>query len=483
MTPTGRHGLDLRNEEGVTVLIVALSMAVLFGMVVLAVDLGALIVKHRGLVNANDSAALAAADSFARNEGETAATQADRFALENLPDAEHDTDWWTVVPGLQTSGCDPSTCGSVRVKYQAGQALFFAPALGLSDNVTAHGTATAIWGPAGGGEPVPITLNYNWLSDRCAASVPNDSPPTECAFWLDGRQNGDGGDDDEGGNGQWAWINLKQCPGPGCGWDTGSAGFNCPNISSSELRDWIRGDGPDVPVNQAPTPTFVCTGGGAPADFFEDLRRLSGELRQFPVNDAAGRFAHGQVDEDGNPCPPDSSCTPEQYDIVGFTVLRIDQVIPGEQDGDPGDPHVLCSPPLLRDFAPDPPNNTFNLETEQIQCSLNGLHNPDDQRDLFPRVRRAQGNQRFRGGLAPDCEDVDYCYNGATHVITWLAETAESTRVDWLYVIPPIPGKCGIHERDSNAVCLVASWQGYRTGGINPGVGVDFGLRAVRLFE
>jgi hypothetical protein len=467
VTPTGRHGHDLRDEEGVTVLIVALSMAVLFGMVVLAVDLGALIVKHRGLVNANDSAALAAADSFARNEGEAAATQADRFALENLPDAEHDTDWWTVVQGLQTSGCDPSTCGSVRVKYQAGQALFFAPALGLSDNVTAHGSATAIWGPAGGAQPIPIAIHLDWLE---ACGIPNDGQGSECAFWLDGV--GDGDDDDEGGDGEWAWISLKQCPGSGCGWDTGSAGYNCPSIRSYEIEAWIEGDSPDVTVNQAPTPTYVCTGGPEPAQFLGELDALAdqGAHRQFPVNDAAGQFAPpGQVDD--------------KYDIVGFTVLRIDEAIRGDLDGDSGEPHVLCSPPLLRDFAPDPPNNTFNLETEQFQCSLNGLHNPDDRRDLFPRIRRAQGNQRFRGGLAPDCEDVDYCYNGATRVITWLAETAESTRVDWLYVIPPTPGRCGIHDMDPDAVCLVASWQGYRTGGINPGVGIDFGLRAVRLFE
>jgi hypothetical protein len=477
MTPTGRHGHDLRDEEGVTVLIVALSMAVLFGMVVLAVDLGALIVKHRGLVNANDSAALAAAASFARNEGEAAATQADRFARENLPDAEHDTDWWTVVAGLQTSGCDPSTCGSVKVKYQAGQALFFAPALGLSDNVTAHGTATAIWGPAGGGEPVPIALNYDWLSDRCATSVPNDSPPTECAFWLDGRQNGDGDDDDDGGNGQWAWINLKECPGPGCGWDTGSAGFNCPNISSSELRNWIRGEGPDVAVNQAPTPTFVCTGGGAPADFFDDLRSLGGNLRQFPVNDAAGRFAHGQVDDDGDPCPPDSSCTPAQYDIVGFTVLRIEQVIPGDQDGLPGGTFD-CS------WEDVDLQQGFPVFLSDQPCPWQDLHYPNDPDKRFPAIRK--GGQRYNGETVGNCPppEFDYCYDPGTSEISWQRpDPVEDATIEWQYDVEPTPGECGVHELDPSAVCLVASWQGYRTGGINPGVGIDFGLRAVRLFE
>jgi hypothetical protein len=465
-------GLDPREEGGVVALMVLLSLFVVFGMVVLVVDLGALIVKHRGLVNANDSAALAAADSFARNEADTASTQADRFARENVPDAEHDTDWWTVTSGLDSSGCLPSTCGSVRVRYQAGQALFFAPALGLSDHVTAHATATAIWGPAGGGHPVPITIRYDWLNEKCASPVPNGSPPTECAFFLQGS----GGD--ESGNGQWSWVNLNA-------WNTGSANHNCPKLRSSDVRDWLRGGGPDVAVNAAPTPTFACTGGGAPADFLGDLLKLreSGKL-QFPVNDAAGQFAPpGQVDEGGNPCPPDSDCTPEQYDIVGFTVLGIEDAIRGSEDGRPGDPHVLCEPPLLHDFDPDPPSNTWDLDS-QVQCSLNGLHNPDDHSELFPRIRKEHGNHRFKGGLAPDCQDVDYCYDRFDHVITWLAKQPEqNARVDWLYVIPPTPGRCGFHDPDPDAVCLVVSWHGYQPMGINPGSGMDFGLRAVRLSE
>jgi hypothetical protein len=496
------HTIDPNDERGVAVVIVALSLFALFGMVVLAVDLGALVVKHRGLVNANDAAAVAAAGSFARNEAEVGAdeapavTAADRFAGDNVADAEHDSSeaWWTVIPGLPTSGCDPSSCGSVKVRYQAGQSLFFAPVLGLSEEVTAHGTATGIWGPAGAAQPAPIVVHLDWLTDtdpnpdnaNCAAPVPNNSAPTECAFWL-GARGGDVGDDDNDSisadNSQWRWISLNSN-----GWDT-PRGSGCPDVSSSDLRDWISGsDIPRVKVNPAPAPTFVCasTGNENPADFIEQLRDQIGTFKVFPVNDGQGEHAPpGQVDRDGNPCGRgDQSCTPAQYDIVGFTSLRIDEVIRGDDDGEPGDPHVLCSPPLPRYFAPDPLNNTFNLETEQGEnpCPLTGLHHPDQHQDLFPRIRRAQGDKKpFQGGLAPECENVDYCYNAASHVITWEAETAEDTLVDWLYVIPPTPGKCGLHELDRDAVCLVVSWQGYRSGGINPGGGVDFGLRAVRL--
>lgn len=481
--------LDPRDERGVTVLIVALLIPVLFGMLVLAVDLGGLTVRHRGLVNANDAASLAAADSFARNEAQIgtnespAVISADRFALENVADAVHDTSqsWWTATAGLQASGCDPSSCGSVRVRYQAGQSLFFAPVLGLSDHVTAHGTATAIWGPAGGGHPIPVTIRADWLEARtnngeCDARVPNVGTGTGCAFWLQSGQTGDG--EHQGGNGQWGWISLTPCPGNRCGWDTGSARYKCPSISSSDIRGWLAENGPDVTVHPLPTPTYVCTGGGSPGDFFTDLDKLIGQTRQFPVNDASG-----QVDDKGLPCPPDTDCTPAQFDIVGFSVLRIDDVIPGDQDGEPGDPHVLCSPPLLHDFDPSPPDNTWDLDS-QTQCPLTGLHHPDHHSDLFPRIRREHDDGGFDGGLAPDCGNVDYCYDGDSHVITWLRkQRVQNARVDWLFVVPPTPGKCGLHDQDENAICLVASWQGYQPNGINPGGGVDFGLRAVRLSE
>jgi putative Flp pilus-assembly TadE/G-like protein len=469
------HLLDPREERGVAAVMVALCLFVVFGMTVLVVDLGALIVKHRSLVNANDAAALAAAGSFARNKGDTASTQADHFARENVADAEHDADWWTVSGGLPGSICDPASCGSVKVKFVSGQALFFAPVLGLTDHVTARGTATAIWGPAGGGHPVPIPIRYDWLNDKCSAPLPNSNPPTECAFFLQGS----GGEEDEGGNGQWAWVNLNA-------WNTGSARHHCPNLRRSDLKSWIAGGGPDVAVNSPPAPTFVCTGGPDPVSLLGELQDLAegGKLAQFPVNDASGQFAPpGQVDEDGNRCPPDSDCKPNQDDIVGFTVLRIDDAIRGSEDGRPGDPHVLCEPPLLHDFDPDPPNNTWDLDS-QVQCSLNGLHNPDDHPELFPRIRKEHGNHRFKGGLAPDCQDVDYCYDSLNHVITWLAKQPEqNARVDWLYVTPPTPGRCGFHDPDPDAVCLVVSWHGYQPMGINPGRGMDFGLRAVRLSE
>ncbi|MGH2556005.1 MAG: hypothetical protein ACRDHO_09865, partial [Actinomycetota bacterium] len=240
-------------------------------------------------------------------------------------------------------------------------------------------------------------------------------------------------------------------------------------------------------VNPVPTPTYVCASSGNedPADFIQQLRGQIGNFKIFPVNDAQGEYAPpGQVDRDGNPCGrDDQSCTPAQYDIVGFTSLRIDAVLRGDDEEATGDPGgtFRCSPPLEHDFEVDPPGDTWNLE-EQFDCPLTDLHWPNDRSRRYPRIRPENDSQPFNGGLAPDCSDVDYCYDADSHVITWLAEDREeNARVDWDFFVPPSPGKCGIHQPDDQAVCLVVSWQGYRTGGINPGGGVDFGLRAIRL--
>jgi Putative Flp pilus-assembly TadE/G-like len=474
------HRVDPNDERGATLLVIALSMVVLFGMVVLAVDLGGLAVKHRGLVNANDAAALAAAESFAIGEAVPTAdegpaqAQADKFATANVSDAAHDTSqsWWTITTGLPGSSCDPATCGSVRVRYQGHQSLFFAPVIGLNDEVTAHGTATAIWGPAGGGKPAPIMVRFDWMTNECEEPVPNDHPPTHCAFWLN--------DHDDNGNPLWAWINLKKCPGEQCGWNTGSATYNCPNVGSSDRSDWIDGKNvPELPVNPAPTPTFVCTVSGHAAANFQDMQRQVGKFKQFPVNDASGEFAPpGQVDKDGNWCPPATPCTPAQYDIVGFTILRIDKVLKGNEEEAIGDPGGTfdCS------WGNQSFRRGFPVDLDDQSCPLTNLQHPDPPHPPYPKIRK--GNEEPTGNVIGQCAGLDYCYDPISHEITWQRQQPlNNATVSWQYVVPPSPGECGIHQPDPNAICLVASWQGYKPGGINPGDGEDFGLRAIRLSE
>ena len=49
------------------------------------------------------------------------------------------------------------------------------------------------------------------------------------------------------------------------------------------------------------------------------MKNQVGHFRVFPVNDGTGQFAPpGQVDKDGNYCPPATPCTPDKYDIIAF---------------------------------------------------------------------------------------------------------------------------------------------------------------------
>jgi hypothetical protein len=451
---------------------VGIAMVAILGMVVLTVDLGSLIVKRRSMVNSMDAAALAAAQTFARNQATAgsdespAQTQADMLAMQNVANAVHDTQlyWWTVTPGLSGQPCAPSTCGSVTVRYQGNAPLFFAPILGFGNTAAVHSAATAVWGPAGGGIPEPIMLRFDWMSTQCAAPVPNEDPPTDCGFWLN--------DHDDNGNALWSWINLN----PGTGWNV-SATHNCPSVGASKRSDWIRGvDIPDLPVNKLPAPTFVCTVSGHASSNVSELQDQIGKYRVFPVNDGEGTFAPpGQVDKGGNHCAPNTSCTPDKYDIVGFTILRIDDVLKGNDSAAIGSPGIsgACSP--THSFTG--PGSVWDLNTQA--CSTEGLHYPSDASRPYPRISKRATT--YDGGVTGAC-GTDYCYDAGSRVITWLRPTpVNRATVSWGYETPSVQGKCGVHSSDPNAICIVASWQGYLVGGINPGGGGDFGLRAIRL--
>src|SRR5436309_8498265 len=133
-----------REEEGVTLIIVALSLIAIFGMIVLVVDVGGLLLKRRELVNGSDAAALAAAQTC------SVPTTIDPTD----PEVQADTAATANVDGLQPTGTNiiagASTCrharGYVTVQYQQQQKLFFAPVLGANSTNGVTTQATAAWG-------------------------------------------------------------------------------------------------------------------------------------------------------------------------------------------------------------------------------------------------------------------------------------------------------------------------------------------------
>ena len=178
--PRRRLLLDPHNEQGATVVIVALVLVAMFGMVVLVVDVGGLLWKRRELVNASDAAALSAAHTCALKSSidpKNAQQAADALALQNVSGSG-------LTGVVQDSGtCHSGSVGWVKVQYSQQQHLFFAPVLGFSNQNGVTTKATAIWGPAGAANPVPIVVYANSFNNCKLDTDPTPGPT--CFIWED----------------------------------------------------------------------------------------------------------------------------------------------------------------------------------------------------------------------------------------------------------------------------------------------------------
>jgi len=344
-------------ERGATVPIVALALVALIGFVALAVDVGALMVKRRSLVNAADAAALAAAQSCAKKAGQAAADgQALEYALANAGDGV------VVVEGYPTyaPSCEAAS-GRVAVRVQAQQTTFFSPVLGFADSQPVAAEAVAIWGGVGTGDFVPFMLSEGTLL-TCGIGTEEIiaagelAEPIDCTFWMNNKI-------EEMGNSQWAMLNLNTAATDRWGWNVAADYPSCKPANTNETIQWIDSGANGLSLNY-PDPTYVCVDSGATPPTFWALDAHKDEERLFPVNDPgipganpprgytddrlvgtgmSSNRPHGQVNKTGDPCP--LPCTPgnggpgyngpvDKYDIVGFAKLRIVSVERGNQGGE-----------------------------------------------------------------------------------------------------------------------------------------------------
>jgi len=233
----------LHDERGVAGFIVAITMVVLLGMVALSMDLGLMLVKRRGMVNANDAAALAAAISCARTDGQVAAdAQSDALAKSNVSNAVRAAD------PVYTPSCD-APAGRVTVHYQGSQKLYFAPIVGVSSPKNVSFESTARWGPAGGaGGVLPLMVNEGRLS---TCQIPGTLKGTECWFYVDNNALG---------NATWALMNVQPACGDGkYGWNvsttvcpskvTAGPTYKCPTFSNAELQAIVNQGSPALSFN------------------------------------------------------------------------------------------------------------------------------------------------------------------------------------------------------------------------------------------
>ncbi len=435
------------DERGATAVIVVLSLLALFGLIVLTVDVGQLLFQRRGMVNASDAAALAAAQTCAGlDDTDVPEAMADAFALNNVGNAI------TALPNItEMVGCDSEAYGHVSVEYAMNQNLFFAGVLGISGPASVRTAATAGWGPAGGANPLPIVVYTG--NDQGSCDIQEDTPPdVDCYLWFD---------NDLFSGSSFGFLNLCTETDP-CtrGWDV-NAGDSCPNVGASLRDDWISGNwsgGPNV-VNY-PDPTYVCRVSGLSSSNWSALEQRIGDDLIFPVNDCTT-----QVDSSGNTVTCFPSQPPDKYNIIGFMVLQLDEVLDqkSEWEGASG----TC------DFGPvnmTPTIGDFDLDTLHVS---EGCPSYDV---LAPPTLSAPGNNPF-----PCCTlDQHYTFDPNTNVVDWIGNQRNNVTIEWDW---SAGGPCGVPPNNSSGVCIKVHTVEARFGGTDPGGGADFGLRSIRLCD
>jgi hypothetical protein len=289
----------LRDDTGATAVILAVLLVVIVGLVALSIDGGMLWVKHRKVENASDAAALSWAQWCATNQAATAQAKAAEVAQLNAPGVTLRSGF----PQYGPEGCSPGH-GSVRVGYQGTQDLVFGPAVGVSSPKTVVGSATAIWGAAGGLEGLaPLMISAGRLNN---CGIPNGTPPMNCSFWWH---------KDLLAQATWSVLNLS----------TWAIAANGGCTSSGADLNIALGPGWPSPLFLHTVPTYVCALSGVHGNVANQI--VPGKFYSFPVNDPTK-----QVAADGTLCAPMSTtCQPDKYAIIGFAQLKVVNMYRGGQ--------------------------------------------------------------------------------------------------------------------------------------------------------
>ncbi len=409
-------------------MIVVLSLFALFGMIVLTVDVGGLLFARRGMVNASDAAALAAAQSCI-GDTEDAEAFADQVAASN-------------ADGVVTAGgniteqvnCHTRQAGYVSVQYTRTWPLFFAGVLGAdgdAGNVTT--AATAHWGPTGNIGPIPLVIYERALQGPC--DVPNVDEGTTCYIWE--------ANDFGVGGGNFGFLDVGE------GWNV-AKNARCNNSGgANEVADWISGGPVEISGLNYPNATWVCTremeGGNNPA--WRALEDLIGETRDFPIV--------GTTPGDGE---PSFIGTPQsKYNVIGFAHFEIVDVRMASKI-DSGD--VTCA--------------GIDRNTAQPVDLMACVNAPDD--------------ATFDGSIAPvftgnwGSTDPQIDADG---MLTWTGTLPNGNKSVRFHYSSLITNCGGVPMPDGNASahCLVLEWHGATIGGSNPGGGANFGVHSVALCD
>lgn len=240
--------LSLRDERGVSAVLVALLMVPLLGFGAIAVDVAAVYSERRQLQNGADAAALAIAYDCASALPACSSRQA---TAQEMTDANYDEAGSTHGTPAVTLGSDQVTVDNPGV-----QDHWLAPVMGIeSSDVSA--SATVQWGAPGAGTAVlPLAFSWCAFDAQTGGGLPTGTSPTVI---------------------EWTKTDDTTCTGPnglavpgGFGWLATDGGV-CGTTSSA-----------DETVSSSP-------GASVPAECTPDyLQSLVGETVLLPIFEASG---------------------------------------------------------------------------------------------------------------------------------------------------------------------------------------------------
>ena len=276
----------VKREDGATVITVAITLVVLFGVGALVLDAGNLFWERRQLQNAADAAALAAAWDFALGEGEAVARESARtYASANSTRgafiAEDD-----FAPDYAASEITVTTW--TGTEDEAGFLVAWLAGVIGHETYFARAQATASWEALGRGRTIPLTFSWcewEWMVGNL------DDPQFDSEYKVIYHHEGTGKHDEI----------QQDCQGPAGQYTPGGFGWLDPDDSGTcqaEIDEgWMDGDtGSGTP---SPAEATGCT-----SEYFASLL---GETIFLPI------FA-GE---------PEGTGSNAKYEIVGFAGFRL----------------------------------------------------------------------------------------------------------------------------------------------------------------